>query len=158
MKQTTITLVASTFALALIVAAGPRPTLASEVGEYRAGMPGLIADADQWNAELSAMLAALPTKPELACSAEYIELVNRGRWITDDLVGTGKLAPRALESAHARAVRGITVAVAGAAQIGAACDGSNLSAGVAAIQQGQTDYHRGIFRVRNFLHGFGRGN
>ena len=158
MKATILTLTTFTCALALFVAAGPRPALASDVGEYRSGMAGLIDDADQWNSELTEMLTALPTKPELACSDEYIELVNRGRWITDDLIGTGKLAPRAMRATHDRAVSGMEHVVAGAAEIGAACDGSNFGGGLQTIQQGQTDYQRGIFRVRNFLHGFGRGN
>lgn len=158
MKTKTLILLAGLFALTLSAAVGPRAAQASGFADYRTGMNGLMAEADLWNADLNAFTAALATKPELACSAEYTDLLNRGRSITADLVGTGLQAPQALAGTHDRAVAGMTQTVAGAELIGTACNGSTLGAGLAQLQQGQAEFSRGGLRIRNFIHGFGRSN
>lgn len=158
MNTKTLILLAGLFALTLSAAVGPRAAQASGFADYRNGMNGLVAEADLWNADLNTFAAALATKPELACSAEYTDLLHRGRSITADLVGTSLLAPQALAGTHGRAIAGMTQAVAGAELIGTTCNGSTLGAGLAQVQQGQTEFTRGSLRIRNFIHGFGRSN
>jgi len=157
MYTKTFTAVAVLAALTL-TAVKPNAALASTTGEYKRTMPALIATADGWLDELDTSVAAISAKPELACGAEYQTLVKRGRTITDDLVGTGRGAPRALREAQNRATLGFAEVVEGARQIGKACDGSTLDNGMLIVEQGRAKYTLAIFRVRNFVHGFRRAN
>lgn len=158
MKTKTLVLLAGMFALALTATAGPRAAQASGFADYRAGMAGLITDIGAWSADLNTFVAALATKPELACSAEYADLLQRGSSLTADLAGTGRNAPRALSASQNHAVAGMTETVEGAKLIGSACNGSTLRAGLAQIQQGQAEFAKGTLRIQGFIHGFGRPN
>lgn len=152
-KQTLVWIAGMTLA-AVVFAARPVAAEANGIDDYRAGMAQLIPVADTWNADLDTVLATLSTKPELACTAEYTDLLFRGESIHADIVGTGENTPRALRASHDRIEQSLARVVAGARSIGQACDGSTLAANLSAVEEGQTDYQRGSARIRNFVHGF----
>lgn len=157
MKNTkTLILVAGMLALALSITAAPRTAQAGGFAEYRTGMAGLIGDIDRWSADLNAFVGGLATKPQLACSTEFAVLVRSGSSLADDLVGTGRQAPRSLAGSHDRAVAGMTETVAGARLIACTCNGGTLGDGLARIQHGQAEFAGGMLRIEGFVHGYGR--
>jgi hypothetical protein len=126
------------------------------VKEYRKAMGGLISDVAAWNAELDVQLAALQTKPELACGAEYGELVRRGGWLADDLIGTAKNAPQVLVGLGVAAGEGLNVTVDGAGTASLDCDGTHIADAIAQVEAGRDQYDENIARVRVFTIGKGR--
>jgi len=118
----------------------------------------LIGDISRWSADLNSFVGGLATKPDRACGAELTDLIRRGSSLNDDLVGTGRQAPRALKGSHDRAAAGMAETLAGARLIAGACDGSTLGEGLARIGHGQAEFAAGTLRIKGFIHGFGRPN
>jgi hypothetical protein len=144
---------------ALVVAAAFAPAVRAEgvsIKENRAALRGLIQDVSAWNVELDVQLSALQTKPELACGAEYTELMQRGGWLADDLAGTMTNSPAVLQGLGVAAAQGLDATVDGAASAALDCDGSELPAALDKVRDGRDQYAENIARVRVFAIGKGR--
>lgn len=143
----------------LAVSAAFAPAAQAEgvsIKQYRTAMRGLIQDVTAWNQELDVQLNALQTKPELACGVEYQELVKRGGWLADDLIGTAGNGPGVLVDLGVAAGEGLQITVAGAAEAALDCDGSHVASTLEQVAQGRDQYAEQIARVRVFAIGKGQ--
>lgn len=143
----------------LVVTAAFAPAARAEgvsIKEYRMAMRGLIQDVTAWNQELDVQLAAMRTKPELACGVEYKELVDRGGWLADDLIGTAGNGPQVLVGLGVAAGEGLNKTVDGAAEAARDCDGSHFGSALEQVAAGRGQYDEQIARVRVFAIGNGR--
>lgn len=120
---------------------------------YKKAMRGLLADVESWNGELNVQLNAMQTKPEVACGAEYAELVRRGTWLAADLEGTALGGPEVLVAPGVNAAKDLRHAAEGAGFASLDCDGVNLTAALEQVEAGRAGYAEHVSPVRVFTIG-----
>ncbi len=144
-------------ALAIGVAMAPAAAQANEplpTKVYQKAMRGLLADVEGWNGELNVQLNALQTKPEVACGADYHELVQRGGWLAADLAGTAMGGPESLVAPGVDAAEALRQVANGAGIAALDCDGTNVAAALEQVDAGRASYAESIAPVRVFTVGF----
>ncbi len=147
-----LTLFAASLALALVFAALPGHAQAqNNVENYRQGMPDLIDFSDRWLDEADAYLATIAAKPEQACGSDYAAFLLRGNSIVADFAGSGWDAPADLVEAHEASAEALAQAFEGVRLVATSCDGSQLEAARAQLNQGRFDFGLHSVTLRHFL-------
>lgn len=135
-------LVAVVLAGVAFVTAAPSPAQAESgmqrIRTYFKAMDGLTTAIDNWNADVATVLSAAETKPEVFCSADFVDLLHRGHGMVNDLEGTSQIAPEAVAGNHDGAAHGLRTQYDGLAAMTLRCQaGGQVPSGA------QTDFETG---------------
>jgi len=147
MRRTMLTLMATGLVLAG-VAITATVAHADSAADYRKAMDPFLPTVTDWVDEAVPLVRATEQKPKLACSDEMATLAQRGVWLSQDLAGTGLIAPEGLQADHA-ALAASTAVLVQATQ--------NVCADPAAARQTVNDeidsYRSALRKVQTFLTG-----
>ncbi len=147
-------LAAVALAGAAFVTAAPSPAHAESgmqrIRTYFKAMDGLTAAVDAWNVDVTTVLSAAETKPEVFCSADFVDLLHRGHGMVNDLEGTGAMAPDAVAKNHDGAAQGLRAQYDGLAAMTLRCQagGEVPTSAAADFETGKAAYGQSIRLIR----------